>query len=245
MTGFKQAALDAISTIEWIPQVGQKRTTAADLECDPNSILIKPYSLCRFASVIGFKQAALTPWIFRSAKSPSGFKPSHPRKTELFSCRFASVTGFKQAALDAISTVEWIPQVGQNRITGMTAGRSDWCISRQRNWGVPIPVFYDKETGEPLMTEETIAHVQGGGDVTACGGRWCNWWRDSTGRWNFSFYAAIFGFQIARRSGTGGKRGLRVAFKLKLAEHWRYYVQTCILSFRKQTHEGSGTKGPS
>ena len=42
----------------------------------------------------------------------------------------------------------------------MVSERSDWCISRQRSWGVPIPVFYDEETGEPLLTEETIAHVQ-------------------------------------------------------------------------------------
>jgi len=46
----------------------------------------------------------------------------------------------------------------ENRITAMVSERSDWCISRQRSWGVPIPVFYDEETGEPLLTEETIAH---------------------------------------------------------------------------------------
>ena len=61
--------------------------------------------------------------------------------------------------MKAIDTVTWMPEVGKNRISPMIEGRSDWCISRQRSWGVPIPVFYQKETGEALMTEETIAHV--------------------------------------------------------------------------------------
>ena len=60
----------------------------------------------------------------------------------------------------AISTVRWIPEAGKNRILPMVEGRTDWCISRQRSWGVPIPVFYHRETGEALLTEESMAHVR-------------------------------------------------------------------------------------
>lgn len=84
-------------------------------------------------------------------------KPTIFRATEQW---FASVAGFREEALKAISSVQWIPAQGENRITPMVADRSDWCISRQRNWGVPIPVFYDQETGEPLLNEESINHVQ-------------------------------------------------------------------------------------
>jgi isoleucyl-tRNA synthetase len=84
-------------------------------------------------------------------------KPTIFRATEQW---FASVEGFRDEALKAIASVKWIPSQGENRITAMVADRSDWCISRQRSWGVPIPVFYDEETNEPLLNEETIDFVR-------------------------------------------------------------------------------------
>ncbi|MCF6227488.1 MAG: class I tRNA ligase family protein, partial [Planctomycetes bacterium] len=67
----------------------------------------------------------------------------------------------RERILDEIKNVEWFPAWGEKRITAMVSGRPDWCISRQRNWGIPIPAFFDVETGETCLTLETIDHIIG------------------------------------------------------------------------------------
>ena len=62
-------------------------------------------------------------------------------------------TGLRQVALDAIGETRFIPASGRNRLRGMIETRPDWCVSRQRAWGVPITVFVDKRSGEPLRDE--------------------------------------------------------------------------------------------
>lgn len=69
---------------------------------------------------------------------------------------FCSIDGFKEEACKAIDTVQWIPEWGGDRIKGMVMDRSDWCISRQRTWGVPIPIFYCKHCGKPIINEDSI-----------------------------------------------------------------------------------------
>ncbi len=83
-------------------------------------------------------------------------KPVIYRATEQW---FASVAGFREKALSEIKKVRWHPANGEVRITNMVADRSDWCISRQRSWGVPIPVFYCEGCNAICITPETTAKV--------------------------------------------------------------------------------------
>ncbi|MFW6181524.1 MAG: isoleucine--tRNA ligase [Spirochaetota bacterium] len=73
---------------------------------------------------------------------------------------FTSIDGFKKQALEAIDGVEWVPAGSINRIRAMVENRSDWCISRQRTWGVPLPIFYCDGCGREVINDVTLQAVQ-------------------------------------------------------------------------------------
>ncbi len=69
--------------------------------------------------------------------------------------------GFREQILDSVQTVNWVPEWGEERMESMVKERPDWCLSRQKSWGVPIPAFYCDECGEVLLTRESVLHVAG------------------------------------------------------------------------------------
>ena len=72
---------------------------------------------------------------------------------------FCSVESFKDEACAAADAVRWVPKWGIDRMKSMIRERTDWCISRQRRWGLPIPVFYCQDCGKPIVTDETISAI--------------------------------------------------------------------------------------
>jgi len=83
-------------------------------------------------------------------------KPIIFRATEQW---FASIDKFRDQAVESVKGVKWLPAWGEERIAGMVRDRYDWCISRQRVWGVPIPIFYCEDCGHELINDDTIAKI--------------------------------------------------------------------------------------
>ncbi len=73
---------------------------------------------------------------------------------------FTSIDGFRTSAISAIDEVEWVPDASINRIKSMVENRSDWCISRQRTWGVPLPIFYCASCGREVINDDTLKAVE-------------------------------------------------------------------------------------
>lgn len=91
---------------------------------------------------------------------PHCWRCKHPVIYRATSQWFASIDGFRKGALEAIKSVKWYPAWGEERITKMIEDRNDWCISRQRTWGVPLPIFYCKDCEKEYVTKESLEKVQ-------------------------------------------------------------------------------------
>ena len=91
---------------------------------------------------------------------PHCWRCKHPVIYRATSQWFASIDGFRKEALEAIKDVKWYPTWGEERITKMIEDRNDWCISRQRTWGVPLPIFYCKDCEKEYVTSESLDKVQ-------------------------------------------------------------------------------------
>lgn len=93
-------------------------------------------------------------------KYPFDWRSRQPILVRSTSQWFANLEPVKSRAIASLQNVHFIPGTGKSRLESLIRDRNEWCISRQRVWGVPIPVLYNAETGESLMSEENMRHIE-------------------------------------------------------------------------------------
>ena len=111
----------------------------ADVHCSGSSLVLATHTLIH--------------------KNPIDWRTKAPVIVRATAQWFADVSAIKDRAIVSLDDVTFIPETGKARLTAFVGGRSQWCISRQRAWGVPIPALYHAETGEVCVSDESIAHI--------------------------------------------------------------------------------------
>lgn len=92
---------------------------------------------------------------------PIDWRSKQPILTRATSQWFADLTEIADDARAALQRVRYVPETARNRLSSLVQRRSEWCISRQRAWGVPLPIVYDDETGDALLTQRNVEHIIG------------------------------------------------------------------------------------
>ena len=92
-------------------------------------------------------------------KNPIDWRTKQPVIVRATAQWFADVSAIQERAKQSLEDVRFIPESGKTRLSSFLSGRSQWCISRQRAWGVPIPALYHEETGEVCISDESVGHI--------------------------------------------------------------------------------------
>lgn len=104
------------------------------------------------------KNALVSSYDFRH-KYPVDWRTKQPIMIRATAQWFADISGIKADVVKSLNNVTFRPESGKSRLRSFVEHRSEWCISRQRAWGVPIPALYEKDTNEAILTAESIAHI--------------------------------------------------------------------------------------